>query len=97
MGKRGITPEQAEKIRLKRGIGKETKLRVARLKKGISQRTLSVESGVGFKSVVAYEQGVNSIDRARFDTICRLCKALECRIADIIESEKTIDLYNEVK
>lgn len=95
--KRGMTPEQAEKLRVKRGIDRGTKLRVVRVRKGLSQSELSAASGVPTKTIQRYEQEPNKIDGARLNTICGLSEALGCKITDIIEDKELIERFNKVK
>lgn len=95
--KRGMTPAQAEKVRLNAGIDRGTKLRIARVRSGLSQSELAAASGVPIKSIQRYEQEPNKIDVAKLNTLCALCEALGCGIADIIEDEELIERYNKVK
>lgn len=92
MVKRGITPQQAKKIRDEKGI-EETKLEKLRVKKGLSQSSLAAISGVTKRAIQTYEQQSRPIDRARLDTLCRLCLALDCKIEDIIEDKELIEKY----
>lgn len=96
MAKKGISPEQAKKIREQKGI-KDTKLQQARLKKGYSQKQLSVVSGVSLRAIQCYEQRDRSIDGARLDKLCDLSLALDCKIDDIIENEELIYKFKMVK
>lgn len=96
MTKRGITPQQAKKIREEKGI-EETKLEKLRVKKGLSQSSLSAISGVTIRAIQTYEQQSRPIDRARLDTLCRLCLALDCKIEDIIEDKELIEKYRLTK
>lgn len=95
--KRGMTPEQAEKVRLKRGIDRGTKLRIVRVRSGLSQSELAAASGVPIKTIQRYEQEPNKIDNARLDKLCGLSEALGCKITDIIEDKKLIERFNKVK
>lgn len=97
MKKRGMTPEQAEKVRLKRGIDRGTKLRIMRVQKGLSQSELSAASGAPTKTIQRFEQEPNKIDGTKLNTLCGLSEALGCKIADIIEDEELIKRFNKVK
>lgn len=55
-------------------------------KENISKNHLSVISNVRFDTIVKYVKG--DIERVDLDIICRFCKALNCKIEDIIEYEK---------
>ena len=92
-----MTPAQAEKVRLKRGIDRGTKLRIVRVQKGMSQSELSAASGVPTKTIQRYEQEPHKVDSARLNTLCGLSEALGCKITDIIEDEKLIERFNAVK
>ena len=96
MTKRGISVEQAKKIREEKGI-EETKLQKARMKKGYSQKTLSVVSGVSQRSIQCYEQRTREIDGARLEALCNLSLALDCKIEDIIESTELIEKFRLTK
>lgn len=89
MGERGITPEQAKKIREAKGI-EETKLQKLRVKKGLSQGELAAVSNVKKRSIQCYEQETRSIDNARLETLCDLSIALDCKIEDLLESKELI-------
>ena len=52
----------------------------------ISKNSLSVKSGVRFDTIQRYIKG--DIVRVDLDIICKLCKALNCTIEDIIEYKK---------
>lgn len=97
MKKRGMTPEQAEQVRLKRGFGLGTKLRIVRVRRGLSQNELAKETGISLKSIQKYEQEPKRVDSARLDTLCTLSEALDCKITDIVEDPKLIERFNEVK
>ena len=96
MSKRGITPEQARRMRKRKGLD-ETKLQKLRFSKGMSQRELSVISGVVARSIRGYEQRERDIDNARLSTLCALCDALDCKMSNIIEDEALIERYKKIK
>jgi putative transcriptional regulator len=52
----------------------------------MSKNSLSVKSGVRFDTIHRYCKG--DIVRVDLDVICRLCKALDCNIEEIIEYKK---------
>lgn len=95
--KRGMTPRQAEELLLKNGLQPKTKLRIVRVRSGLSQNDLAVASGVPLKTIQRYEQEPNKIDGARLNTICGLSEALGCKISDIIEDKELIERFNKVK
>lgn len=92
MRKRGMTPEQAEQV-----FGKGTKLRIVRVRSGLSQSELAAASGVPKKTIQRFEQEPNKIDGTKLKTLCGLCEALECTIPDIIDDEELIERFNKVK
>lgn len=97
MSKRGMTPQQAEKIRIQKGIDKGTKLRRQRVKKSLSQSELSALSGVPIQTLRRYEQSAVPINGAKLKTLVALCMALDCKIEDIIESEELLHKYRATK
>lgn len=96
MSKREITLEQARRMRKRKGFD-ETKLQRLRFSKGMSQRELSVISGVAARSIRSYEQRERDIDSARLSTLCAMCIALGCKMSDIIEDEALIERYQIIK
>lgn len=96
MAGKGITPEQAQKIRKANGI-EETKLQRLRVKKGLSQSNLSVVTAVPIRTIRSYEQKTRPIEGARLDVLCALCIALDCKIEDILEDKTLIEKYRLVK
>lgn len=95
--KRGITVETAKRIRAENGLKDETKLQKVRVSKGLSQGQLAKLSGVATRTIQHYERGVRDIDRAKLETMCNLCSALECKIEDILENEETIKKFRATK
>lgn len=86
--KRGMTPIQASKIRVKKNL-EETKLQKIRVKRGLSQSELAEISGIPLRSLQEYEQQ-RTIDNAKLNTLCKLCIALNCKLEDILESKELI-------
>jgi transcriptional regulator with XRE-family HTH domain len=95
--KRGMTPEKAEQLRVKRLGDKGTKLRIARVSKGLSQSELAAASGVPKKTIQRFEQEPNRIDGTKLNTLCGLCEALGCKITDIIDDKELVERFNRVK
>lgn len=96
MVKRGISVEQAKKIRAEKGI-KDTKLQKERVKKGYSQGQLSKASGVTVRAIQMYEQRKRPIESARLETLCRLCEVLDCKIENVLDDNDLIEKYIKVK
>lgn len=90
----GMTPEKALEV-YPENIN--SKLKILRVKKGLSQNDLSVASNVKKRLIQSYESGERSIDSARLETLCDLSKTLECKITDILESETLIEKFDKVK
>lgn len=97
MSKRGMTPQQAERLRVQRGIDKGTKLRQQRVKMSLSQSELAALSGVPIQTLRRYEQSAIQISNAKLKTLIALCLALNCKIEDIIESEELLHKYRATK
>jgi transcriptional regulator with XRE-family HTH domain len=49
---------------------------------GVSQTKLAESIGVTFQQIQKYERGAN---RVSFSALVRIAKALDCRVADLIE------------
>ena len=95
--KRGITVEQAKRIRAEKGLIDETKLQKVRVSRGLSQGQLAKRSGVATRTIQHYEQRVRDIDGAKLKTLCGLCLVLGCKIEDILENEETIKMLRATK
>lgn len=73
------------------------KLKEMRMKKGLTQEQFADSSGVPVRTIQAYECGLRRIDGATIETLCRFAITLNCRIQDILESKKAIQLLNAAK
>lgn len=96
MRKRGMTPEQAKELREEKGL-EPTKLQEMRVRRGLSQKGLSDKSKVLKRTIQMYEHNLRQIDCAKLETLLDLCIALDCRLEDILEDEKLITKYKQVK
>lgn len=67
-------------------VRRETKLKIIRENRGISQTELAKLSGVKLRSVQMYEQKVNDIDKAQAGTVYKLARVLGCSVEDILEN-----------
>ena len=94
--KRGMTPNQAAKLKAAKGI-EETKLQKLRVAKGLSQSDLAELSEVPLRRIQYYEQHKGAIDRASLERICVLSEALGCKVEDILENKRIITLYRKTK
>lgn len=64
------------------------KIQQLRKEKGLSQSKLAEMSGVPFRVLQNYEQGVRDIDGASLDRLCDLATALDVKLWDILDSEE---------
>ena len=59
---------------------------------GLSQSQLAKKAGIRVQVLQQYEQGVRDLNGAKLATLLQLCNALECRLADIVTDEETLEL-----
>lgn len=71
------------------------RLQATREKKGLSQGQLAKQSGIGVRTIQDYEQGKRDLNGAKVKTILRLCTALDCKMADILNDPETIELLKQ--
>lgn len=62
-----------------------SKLKRVRRQCGMTQEQLANESGVSINTIRAYERGSKDLNKAQFDIIIKLAKALKCEISDLTE------------
>ena len=62
----------------------KSRLKFMREEKGMSQSSLSEQSGVNIRTIQAYEQGLKDINKAQVVTVLQLAEALECDVYEII-------------
>lgn len=72
-------------------------LQEIRKRRKLSQSQLAEKSGVSVRMLQHYEQGYKNIDHAKLDTICNLARALDCSIADLLNSPELKEKVNKVK
>ena len=60
------------------------KIKEMRLKKQLTQEELADESGVSLNTIRAYERKGKDINKAQFDIVLRLAKALKCDIIELL-------------
>lgn len=79
---------------------KNTKLKIIRHKRNLTQKELSLISGINIRNINCYEQKARDIDGAKLSTLLDLCIALNCTLKDILEDEETIKklefVYNTI-
>lgn len=64
-----------------------TRLKMLRLRAGLTQREMADKAGVKIRVYQSYEQGQRPIEHVRTETVLRMAKALECRVEDLIETQ----------
>lgn len=50
----------------------------------MTQKDLAKKSGVSLRMIQYYEQGYKDINRASFETVCKLANALHCDAEDLL-------------
>lgn len=63
----------------------ESRLKTVRKHCGLTQEALARESGVSLNTIRAYERKSKDLNKAQFDIVMRLAKALKCNVAELIE------------
>ena len=63
----------------------ESKLKTARRHCGLTQEALANESGVSLNTIRAYERKSKDLNKAQFDIVMRLAKALKCDVSELLE------------
>lgn len=96
MGKRGMNPQQAAKIRHLKGLPSTT-LQKWRVKRGLSQNDLADASGVSARKIRGFEQREKPIDKAELETLCDLSETLGCKIEDLLEDKELLEKYKRYK
>ncbi len=74
---------------------KNDNLQQRRQAAGLSQSQLAKLAGVGVRVYQNYEQGVRDISKAQLSTLLRICKALNCKLSDIVTDQETAELLSE--
>ena len=62
----------------------DSKLKTARKYCGLTQKALAKESGVSLNTIRAYEQKNKDLNKAQFDIVMRLAKALKCDVSELL-------------
>ena len=62
---------------------------------GLSQLQLAEAAGVNVRMYQKYEQGDRDISKAQLSTLLRICKALSCKLSDIVTDAETSELLAE--
>ena len=72
-------------------------LRSFRKKEKLTKTQLSDLAGISMRTIDDYETGKRDINGAKLKTLLKLCKALSCRLEDILTDEETLNLLQEVE
>lgn len=72
-------------------------LRAFRKKEKLTKTQLSDLTSISMRTIDDYETGKRDINGAKIKTLLKLCKALSCRLEDILTDEETLDLLQEVE
>ncbi len=65
---------------------REPKLKAIRESRGLAQSELAAQSGVNIRTIRAYEQRSNEIDKAQAQTLYKLSHVLGCNVEDLLEN-----------
>lgn len=63
----------------------KSKLKTARKHCGLTQKALANESAVSLNTIRAYERKSKDLNKAQFDIVMRLAKALKCDVSELFE------------
>ena len=74
---------------------KNENLQKLRQAAGLSQSQLAEAAGVNVRMYQKYEQGDRDISKAQLTTLLRICKALSCKLSDIVTDAETSELLAE--
>ena len=72
-----------------------SKLKSKRMEAGLSQSQLAEKANLNVRTLQHYEQGSKIFDNARIDTILRVWLVLNCKMEDVIENQKYIELIGK--
>ena len=62
----------------------ESRLKTVRKLCGLTQEALAKESGVSLNTIRAYERKSKDLNKAQFDIVMRLAKALKCNVSELL-------------
>lgn len=71
------------------------KLQAARQNAGLSQTQLAARAGINLSSLQKYERDAKDINGAKLKTLLKLCQALSCNLADILDDPELLELIKE--
>ena len=73
------------------------KLQEERKKAKLSQSQLAKMAGIDLSTLKKYERGARGIDNANLKILLTLAITLDCRLEDIVEDEKTVEMLRRVR
>lgn len=65
---------------------RESRLKLMRESRGLSQAELAKASGVKLRNIQMYEQRANNIDKAQAQTVYKLARVIGCNVEDLLEN-----------
>lgn len=96
-----VVMEQIERqigLSLVGSASRPTRISQLRRQRGLTQGELAQLVGVTVKSIQAYEQRINSLNRATAETVMRIARVLGCTIDDLLEPFEYLAIeYNSSK
>lgn len=64
---------------------RESRLKIVRKHCGLTQEALAKESDVSLNTIRAYERKSKDLNKAQFDIVVKLAKALKCDVSELFE------------
>lgn len=74
---------------------KNENLQKLRRAANLSQSQMAKKAGINLRIYQYYEQGAKDINKAQLSTLLRICNTLECKLADILTDQETIELLRD--
>lgn len=72
-----------------------TKLKNLRVASGMTQKEFAEKAGANVRMVQHFEQGQKPIDKARLETLLQYALALDCSVADLLETDEMVELMKK--
>lgn len=72
------------------------KIKNARLKAELTQSKLAELTNIPVRTIRGYEQGTRKIDNANVNLVVKLANTLNCKLEDILENAKNVDMLKEI-
>ena len=71
------------------------KLKAMREQKGLSQSQLAEATGINYRTLQYYEQGVLNFNHCKIDKIFKTATVLDCDVEDILDDQDAINAVRE--